>query len=313
MSLSPAEEETVRGARLAVFEQRLILQTQPPIEQRVLNELTARFGAALPADLVALWRTSFGGTLAYDLRLDFEGRDTSFSWTELFYPDSDDYHDLWGWIEHEEGLAREAAEERGERWTGRLIVLPFGGFEYLDRVYAQVATGAHHGSVVAWMQGLPPAWTSYLDHDAVTRVAESVRGAFRLLNLEADPTQDSDSTGARMLDALEGLEKCGAHGRSAAEKLRAMVLSTVLDWRSALRDGTLAGLRPLRRLAMEHAARTDDAALLIELAALGCDLSEMLRGGCNALDHALGAGALGAARLLLDRGVPAHPMAAGCA
>jgi uncharacterized protein YgbK (DUF1537 family) len=54
-------------------------------------------------------------------------------------------------------------------------------------------------------------------------------------------------------------------------KLRRLVQDTVLDWRGALRAGTIAGQRRLRRLALDRAAAGDDLALMQELVARGCD------------------------------------------
>jgi len=86
---------------------------------------------------------------------------------------SDGYHDLQGWIEHEQ-------ETGGGRppWTAthpqaaRLTHLPFGGFEYTDRIYAIVEPGAEHGHIVAWKKGLPPAWTHALHEDSVSTIAD---------------------------------------------------------------------------------------------------------------------------------------------
>ncbi|WP_252406521.1 hypothetical protein, partial [Acinetobacter pittii] len=77
----------------------------------------------------------------YDLEVDYDGHRHPFSFSELFYPDSDGYHDLWGWIEHERELAAEAAAEEGRDWNGKLAYLPFGGFEYLERLYVCVEPG----------------------------------------------------------------------------------------------------------------------------------------------------------------------------
>lgn len=304
-TFSAAEREAMREARIVVFEDRLILEAQPPVEDEVLEALARHCAGPLPEALVALWRTAFGGSLAYDLRARFGEHESMLSFSELFYPGSEGYKDLWGWIEHEEELAREVAEERGETWSGVLSALPFGGFEYLERLYAIVAPGREHGAVHVWSKGLPPAWNFRLHEDSVTRLANEVRELFRRLVLEEDPFESNgDATGVPMLEALDPLAKLGAAGRSASEKLAGLVRATVLDWRSAVADGSVKERATLRRLALEHAARMDDVELLTRLAFLGCDPLERLSGNVGVLEHALLARALKVARLLLDRGAP---------
>jgi len=78
----------------------------------------------------------------------------------------------------------------------------------------------------------------------------------------------------------------------------------VLDWRGALRAGTIAGQRRLRRLALERAAAGDDLALMQELVARGCDPAEHLRGGLTPVDIALANQGLAVAAWLLERQVP---------
>lgn len=103
----------------------------------------------MPDHLVRLWRTAFGGRLDYDLPVRFEDHVASLSFSELFFPGSSHYRDLWGWIEAQCEFEMDAAEEAGEDHDGKLRFLPIGGFEYLDRVFVDVTGGAHHGSVVS--------------------------------------------------------------------------------------------------------------------------------------------------------------------
>lgn len=305
VDLSPAEREALHAARLAVFEDRIIFEAQPPVDDATLAEIARRCAGPLPDDLVALWKTSFGGSLAYDLRVAFGEHIKPFSFTELFFPGSGGYHDLWGWIEHEEALAEEVAEDEGREWSGRLPGLPFGGFEYLERVVAIVQPGQHHGAVLAWSQGLPPAWTMSLHEDAVAIVAPTVRTLFRQLVLEADPTiAEVETTASPVMEAIASVSNLGAGGRSAAERLRGLVRSVVLDWRAAVASGTIAAQATLRQLALEHAVHVDDLELLRRLDALGCSLVEPLSGGASGLAHAFSHGSLRAARFLMDRSVP---------
>lgn len=48
---------------------------------------------------------------------DLDGQDVPVSFTEPFFPNSGDYHDLWGWIEHERSLT----EEHQPDWSARLV------------------------------------------------------------------------------------------------------------------------------------------------------------------------------------------------
>ncbi|GIM93063.1 SMI1/KNR4 family protein [Paractinoplanes toevensis] len=294
MVLTDSEQLTAAEAGIALWAGRLVLDAQPPVDDETLAEVAARCAGPLPAPLVDLWRTTFGGRLDYDL-------DAGVSFTELFYPDSDGYRDLWGWIDHECELA---AEHRPD-WDGRLTHLPFGGFEYLDRIYLHTAPGPEHGAVVYWQQGLPPGWELTSD-DRNGLLAADLTALFDRLALEQDPwaTDEADS-GDAMRDAIDSLaESSDQHARSAAEKLRHIVRATVLDWRGALAAGTLAAQRRLRRLALDHAASAGDLALLDRLVTLGCDPAEEVRNGLSPIDLALLAGATGVARHLLGLRVP---------
>lgn len=298
--LSDRERRVLGEAGLALFAGRLILEAQPPVDDAVLGAVAERCAGPLPGPLIALWRTAFGGRLDYDLRADLDGRDVPLSFAELFYPGSNDYHDLWGWIDHE----CELAEEHRPDWSGRLVHLPIGGFEYLERVYVDTAAGPDHGAVVCWRQGLPPGW-ELSTGDRVGRLADDLRALFGQLVLDHDPWEREGDAGAEMRDAIDELGDGGdPDARSAAAKLRRLVQATVLDWRGALEDGTLAGQRRLRRLALERAAADDDAALLARLVARGCDPAEETHSGLSPLEVALRDGAFEVVAWLLEHGVP---------
>lgn len=171
----------------------------------------------------------------------------------------------------------------------------------------KTTSGKGHGEVVVWQQGLPPAWTFSTHEDSQAILASGVNALFDSLCLECDPwTTDPAKypSGLQLLEAMQPLEELGKAGKSAAEKLRELIRASVLDWRSAVKDGSVAGAERLRRLALESAADTDDIKLLSRLKALGCKLDEPLSGGATALDHALSRGSLRVSRLLLDSGVP---------
>ena len=228
---------------------RLVLDAQPPVDDATLAAVAERFAGPLPEPLIALWRTAFGGRLDYDLRVDLDGWDLPLSFTELFYPGSGGYYDLWGWIDHECGLAEEYQPDR----HGRLTHVPIGGFEYLDRVYLTTTPGPEHGAVVCWRQGLPPGWELSCD-DRMGKLAGNLAELFSLLRLEQDPWQTQEpETGHAMRDAVDELTASGdRHARSAADKLRSLVKAAVLDWRTAVDQGSIGGQRRLRRLALEH-------------------------------------------------------------
>ena len=300
---SQEELATLREVGIALFAGRLLLNAQPPIDDEVLDAVAARCAGPLPEPLVALWRTAFGGRLDYDLRAELDGQEVPISFTELFFPGSDDYRDLWGWIEHECTLA----ERHWPDWSGRLVHLPIGGFEYLDRVYVDTSVGPEHGAVVCWRQGLPEGW-ELRTGDRAGRLADDLRALFGQLVLENDPWEppdDAADAGLAIRDAVDGLaDDTNPHARTAAEKLRRLVQATVLDWRGALDRGTLPSEPRLRRLALTRAAEGDDVELLTRLVELGCDPSEKVDNGLAPIDVALHQGAVRAARWLLDQGVP---------
>jgi hypothetical protein len=297
VELTKQEQKALRQNELAVFEDRIILDARPAVSAATLKKIAKRCSGPIPDSLIELWRTSFGGTLDYDLRVAFAGHEARASFSELFYPESDGYHDLWGWIEHE--------LEIGE--LERLDYLPFGGFEYLVRFYVQVKPGPEHGAVFVWMKGLPPAWRLRLHEDSVARVADDVRSLFRQLCLETDPTVAGDRyvAGSDLSERIEELARSGKSGQSAAEKLNQLVAKVVLDFRAALDDGSIGSDMRLARLALEAAARNDDVELVARLAELECDLGQLLGGGGTAVDHALACGSLNVARELLGRGLSA--------
>ncbi|MFI0358017.1 hypothetical protein [Actinomadura sp. 9N407] len=300
---SDGELGALSEAGIALFAGRVVLEAQPPIDDAVLGAVAERCAGPLPEPLIALWRTAFGGRLDYDLRADLEGHDVTVSFSELFYPGSGGYHDLWGWVDHECALA----EEHWPDWSGRLVHLPIGGFEYLERVYVDTATGPEHGVVDCWRQGLPAGWELQAG-DRIGRMADDLRALFGQLMLEHDPwalEDDAIEAGVDLRDAVDDLAGgTDPHARTAAEKLRRLVQATVLDWRGALDQGTLVAQRRLRRLALGRAAAGDDVESLARLVAVGCDPSEEVYNGLTPIDVALRDGATAAVRWLLDQRVP---------
>lgn len=282
---TPAQQQLLREHRLAWFAGRIIHDAQPPISAAQLAEVERRLGRSLPPELVALWRCAFGGRLDYELCVDYGGHLHPYSFNELFYPDSDGYHDLWGWLEHEQECAAEVADENGQQWDGRVGFLPIGGFEYLERVYVCVEP-EEFGAVYAWSRALPPAWPLRLHEDALTRVADDLTGLFALLGFDEDPFVEGADCGQELLEALDELAASGAEGEALAQRLQDSLRLLLRDWRAALERGHIAGEAELQRLALMHAVRSNDIALLEQLRDQGCDLGRLLTGGGNAPVHA---------------------------
>jgi hypothetical protein len=215
-------------AGLAVFQGRVIQDAQPPVTPDQLKAVAVRCRGPLPQGLIDLWSVSFGGGLDYELFAPLKGAWTWLSFTELFYPDSDGYHDLWGWIDHEVDLAEEAARARGETFDGLLDYLPFGGFEYLERLYVCTAPGANHGKVVAWIQGLPPAWGGVLaGEDTVIPVADDVPGLFGMLGLAVDPFTVTDGNADSGLHLAEAVDAVREADPKTAVQLESLIRQSI--------------------------------------------------------------------------------------
>jgi len=220
--------QALTGTGLAVYEDRVIHSAQPPITSEQLEAIAARCQGPLPQGLINLWSVSFGGRLDYELFAPLKDASTWLSFAELFYPDSGGYRDLWGWIEREVELAEEAAEERGEAFDGLLDYLPFGGFEYLERLYVKTTPGPDHGKVVAWVQGLPPAWGGMLGgEDAVIPVAKDVPSLFRALSLGVDPFTITDGAADSGLELAEAIDVIEADRPDIFVLLKALVADAV--------------------------------------------------------------------------------------
>ncbi len=285
-----AEEEIVTpdGSRIAIFENCLILNAQPAITDAQLCDVEKLAGRPVPPGLVALWQTAYGGDLDYDLKVDFNGHVASFSFSEIFYPGSEGYHDLLGWIEHEFECALEAEDEDAK--NGRLPFLPFGGFEYLDRMYVCLEEGEDYGAVFAWMRGLPPAWSLRLHNDSLARIADDVPALFQLLALDVDPFAPDRPEFCSGCDMADLISEIGAQDLETADRLTALVRANILDWKASLEAGKIAEDDRLRRLALDDAATRGDLNLVALLSEQGCDLNERFGGGGNLLDHFLAHG-----------------------
>jgi hypothetical protein len=308
---SADEFATLRAHGFVLFADRVIFDAQPPMPEAEIEVVQAACSGPVPPQLLELWRITAGGALDYDLVLSMAGQREAVSWSELFWNGSEAYHDLAGWIEHELELAEEVAEDAGREWRGKLDALPFGGFEYCDRIYAVVQPGDDYGHVLAWKQGLPPAWTHRLHADALATIATDLRGAFRELTLQHDPLERREDvhTGRALLDYLE--TRVGEHGleRALADRLLGFYRRALADWRSALDAGRIAATPALALQALEEALRTDDAALVQRLARAGVPLDEPLLGSARPIEASITLGSFAATAALLDGGARVPPRA----
>jgi len=306
---TPDELSTLREHGVVLFASRVIFDAQPPMPQAQIAAVQALCAGPLPGGLLALWETTAGGRLDYDLSLEMSGNREGISWTELFWNGSDGYHDLQGWIDHEQELAEEAAKENGTPWSGKLTHLPIGGFEYTDRVYAVVEPGAEHGQIVAWKKGLPPAWTHALHEDSVNTIAPDLMAAFAALHLDEDPLAPAGDyfSGQTLLEYLDDRHEEHGLDLDLMDKLVAFYSRAVVDWRTPLAEGTLRRTPSLARVALRHAIATDDADLIAGLAAAGVAFDGPLQGSALATDVAVGHDAFAAAAALVRAGAPVAP------
>lgn len=296
----------LRSHGIVLFAKRVIFDAQPPMSAEQIAAVQAVCAGPLPPELLSLWRATAGGRLDYDLHLRMNGNEESFNWSELFWNGSDTYHDLQGWIDHELEGAKQAAAESDDTWDGKLTLLPFGGFEYCDRVYAVVESGPDYGHVLAWKQGLPSAWAHEMHEDGMTTVAHDLSAAFEALHLDEDPLKPAGEyfTGQTLIEYLDERHEDHALSIELMDKLIDFYRQAMVDWQGALADGSLARNGALSRIALRHAVATDDASLVEKLVANGVALDGPLAGSAIATDLALSHGAHAAAAALVRAGAP---------
>ncbi|WP_266160191.1 SMI1/KNR4 family protein [Dyella silvatica] len=153
-SFTRDELDLLREHGIVIFAERVIYEAQPPLAEARIAEIQALCSGPLPPGLLELWRITAGGRMDYDLSLSIDGCEEAISWCELFFDGSRRYNDLQGWIEHEQEITEAAAETHGSHWSGKLDYLPFGGFEYCDRIYVEINPGPDYGQVIAWKKGM---------------------------------------------------------------------------------------------------------------------------------------------------------------
>ncbi len=303
---SPEELATLRTHGVVLYADRVIFEARPPMASEEVAAVQAVCIGPLPQQLLTLWQLTAGGRLDYDLTLSMNGNEEGMSWNELFFNGSDGYHDLQGWIAHEQEIAEEAAIEEGHAWQGRLTHLPIGGFEYLERIYVVVEPGEAHGHVVAWKQGLPPAWTHRLHEDGISPIAADLNGAFAALHLHEDPLAPAGDyfSGQALIEYLDDRHEEHGLDIDLMDRLVSFYRRAMLDWRGPLADGTLRHHAALARVAVRHVIATDDAEGVAALAAAGVPFDGPLQGSAIATDVAIGHGAFAAAAALVRAGAP---------
>jgi hypothetical protein len=302
-----AEVASLRSHGFVLFANRVIFEAQPPIDPAVLADAESRCEGPIPAELLALWNLTAGGSLDYELTMSMDGQPEAVSWVELFYSGSRKYRTLEGWLENQIEFEEELHSGDPGAWSGKASLLPIGGFEYCDRIYVNVTPGDGYGGIVAWKMGLPPAWRHRLHEDSSALVAPSLQQAFGELYLTADPRTSTEKY-AKGLDFVEYVEaRRDEHGFDAQLAHRLVdyfVASAIVDWQTYLADGTIRGY-PLRlTAAIRRAVTTNDAEVIHSLAALGETFSEPLYGSALPIVAALNAGAFVVVEALLAAGAP---------
>jgi hypothetical protein len=299
------ERQVLRCLQIAVFRNKIILDAQLPITDAQLAEIETRVDGKVSPELLALWTTSFGGALDYDYEIAFGDHLYSASLRELFYPGSDHYHDLYGWIERELEIGQEIAEERGLPLPERTPFIPFGGFEYLERFYVSLRP-EEYGSVVVYAQGIP--WKGRLNKDSVPSVASSVTELFDQLSLDEDPLDEKSDEYANGKDMVERIHDVEVDHPDLARKLKDVVRSSIFDWHSVIETTDFTSQlsakesKALRR-ALEFAVNRQDVGVLDQLHEKAAPFNITLHGTGGVLGFAMTKQAFGIVNRLLDLNV----------
>jgi hypothetical protein len=301
------EVQTLQQHGIVLFANRVIFDAQPPIDPAVLAHVESLCEGPIPAELRELWNLTAGGLLSYELTLTLSDQAEAISFTELFYSGSSGYNTLEGWLEHQLEFEEELCDQKGIPFSGKASFLPFGGFEYCDRMYINVSPREGHGEVVAWKMGLPPAWRHRLHEDSSSLAAPSLFGTFHELYLAVDPRTATDeyTAGLPLLEYVNTRrDEHGLDAQLADRLINHYVESALLEWRSFLADGTLR-THPVRLgVAMLDAIHSDDVALIKSIAALGETFDQPLRGSAQPMVVALGFGAFAVVTALIELGAP---------
>jgi hypothetical protein len=223
----------------------------------------------------------------------------------MFYPGSEHYRDLFGWIDHELELAQEKAEEQGKPVPKRTPYLPFAGFEYLERFYVSLRPD-EYGSVVVYAQGIP--WKGRLNKDSVAMVAQTVSELFDQLALNEDPFDDKSGEYAAGKDMAARIRELEAEHPQLAGKLKSLAQRSIVDWEGILAQTDFA--KPVNgeqsralRLALLRAVNRKEVNLIDRLHEKRAPFTTTLGGKGGVLCHAMQVGAFTVVERLLDLNV----------
>ncbi len=302
VEFSAEESKLLQELGLAVFRNKLILDSQPPISDSQLAHVQQQVSCGLSPELIALWRTSFGGRLDYDFEVQFGEHLYTASFKELFYSGSEHYNTLDGWIEHELEIGQQMAEEQGEAIPERIPFVPFGGFEYLERFYVSLRPN-EYGVVLVYARGIP--WKGHLNEDSVAKVANSVAELFDQLSLNEDPFDENSDKYASGKEMVERILEIESEHPQLAEKLKQIVRRSVIDWQRIVDQADFARVLSAKeskalRLALAHAVDRSDLALVERLHKAGAPFNVTLYGKGGILDYAMLKQAFDIVQLLME-------------
>lgn len=299
--LTKPEEELLDKKQIKIFRDRIILDAQPSIDDQTIAKIEEFLVGPIPEDFLSLWRISFGGSLDYDVPTELDGVPHNVAMAELFFPESEHYSDIWGWIEKEIEILDIDAKENGREFGGKLAHLPFAGFEYSDRVYVTVEPGDNYGEIVHYTAGNP-----WFGSEGAGHVASSIQETFDMMRLprNLDLLDDFDR-GMDYIRVLEELKEEGSVGEALSKKLESILNATVIDWREALSKGRLIGDEGLEDNALEDIMRDDDVEAMKQLLDAGLDGSRFTQNSLISNHMAYG-GAWKVVELLRQRGANMH-------
>ncbi|WP_459555757.1 SMI1/KNR4 family protein [Lacunimicrobium album] len=299
LSFSDDENEVLRKLGIVVYRGKLILEARNPITNEEVAAVEEKIGCRIPRDLLALWKTSFGGALDYDYRATFGNYIYLTGLRELYFPESKHYHDLYGWIDSELEAAQEAAMD-DEDFLVYTPYLPFGGYEYLQRAYVSLLPD-EYGAVIFYARGIPQK--GCLNEDQADLVANSLNEFFDNLTLDQDPfeTCDEFSNGLTMVERISEIK---TNHPEVASKLTQLVLASVFNWRAVLAEtdfSTELSEKELHalRLAFEFVVKQKDESLIAHLHQRGAPFDIALQGTRDVLALAMSMKAFDIVRCLL--------------
>lgn len=302
---SDEEEQILAEVGIALYRGKFILSAQPPITPAQATKIATMFEQPVPETLLELWSVAYGGELDYDLTVPLGEHAYNASFVELFYPGSDGYRDLYGWIEAEQDLAFENCEPEVEELP-RLRYLPFGGFEYLERFYVDTKDDSR-GTVVVWAQGLPPAWKGRLNQDTVATVCADIASLFDMLSLNTNPRTAEPDSYCRGLVTLQLIDVVRKRSVTLADRLEELLDATIIDARGIVSTQTFDGspnLVQAGRVGWVLAADENDSGLAETMLANGYPADRVVSQNLTPLTYTLSQGAVDVAHRLLDSGVP---------